>query len=75
MMEIGYWGSMHEMKEFCAEPIIKPSRITGEGRMRIRGRDKVATIDKKNRKRKSKAIKQSRQRNRHKSKGGKHGSN
>jgi hypothetical protein len=67
MMEIGYWDtSVWPSKECYALPTIKPSRITGEGRMRVRGRDKEPVRDKKKRKRSNKAVKQSRRRNRHK---------
>ena len=62
MMEIGYWSGWKE----CHTLPANPNRITGEGRMRIRGRDKAAARDRKKWKKAHKAAKESRRKNRHK---------
>lgn len=73
MMETGYFW-MDDIKECFSQPTIKPNRITGEGRMRIRGKDKAPAIDKRKWKGRTKTTKQSRRKNRRKNKGGQNGS-
>lgn len=47
-----------------APPITKPNLITGEGRARVRGLDKVETNHKKHLRKKTKMAKTSKRRNR-----------
>ena len=47
--------------EFFTLPIVKPNRITGEGRMKIRGADKCGDLKKKQRR---KMARESKRRNR-----------
>lgn len=37
-----------------SQPITKPNRITGEGRMKLRGRDRVGDLKKKSRRKQAK---------------------
>ena len=58
MMDIGYFMSDGRL---LSQPITKPNRITGEGRMKLRGRDRTGDLKKRQRR---KMAKQSRRRNR-----------
>ena len=51
MIDFGYYtlGS----RPMCP-PITKPNRITGEGRMKLRGRDRIGDLKKKSRRRQAK---------------------
>lgn len=42
---------------FEAPPIVKPNRITGEGRMKLRGADKCGDLKKKQRRKMAKVSK------------------
>lgn len=44
-------------ERFEAPPIIKPNRITGEGRMKLRGADKCGDLKKKQRRKMAKVSK------------------
>lgn len=59
------YSKYEAMKEIYRIPIVTPNRITGEGRMKCRGRDKAEANIHKKRKKARKISKQSRRRNRH----------
>ena len=61
----GYVFDYHGLEEMASIPIVTPNRITGEGRMKVRGRDKAEANIHKKRKKARKISKQSRRRNRH----------
>lgn len=51
MMDTGY--SMVDSR-LMYQPITKPNRITGEGRMKLRGRDRIGDLKKKSRRKQAK---------------------
>ena len=51
MMDISYFM---EDSRLMSQPITKPNRITGEGRMKLRGRDRVGDLKKKSRRKQTK---------------------
>lgn len=55
--------TMNDTRTVSNYPIPESNRITGEGRMRIRGTDKVESYHKSKKKKKSKIARKSRQRN------------
>lgn len=59
-----YYSDCSAMKEIYNEPVVTPNRITGVGRMKLRGRDKAEANIHKKRKKARKISKQSRRRNR-----------
>lgn len=58
MMDTGYFMADSRL---LSPPITKPNRITGEGRMKLRGRDRTGDLKKRQRR---KMAKQSRRCNR-----------
>lgn len=57
-------GPYSYFRPIAPTPIVKPNRITGVGRMKCRGTDKVAKNEHKHKHKKRKMQKQSRRRNR-----------
>lgn len=51
MMDTGYFMVDHRL---MSQNITKPNRITGEGRMKIRGRDRIGDLKKRSRRRQAK---------------------
>ena len=51
MMDTGYFMVDRRL---MSQPISKPNRITGEGRMKLRGRDRIGDLKKKSRRKQSK---------------------
>lgn len=51
MMDTGYFMADSRL---MSQPITKPNRITGEGRMKLRGRDRIGDLKKKSRRKQTK---------------------
>lgn len=65
MVDMPFYTDFSAMKEIYNMPVVTPNRITGEGRMKCRGRDKAEANIHKKRGKARKMAKQSRRRNRH----------
>lgn len=64
MADMPFYTDFSTMKEIYNMPVVTPNRITGEGRMKCRGGDKVKDNIHKKRKKARKMVKQSKRRNR-----------
>lgn len=51
MMDTGYFMADSRL---MYQPITKPNRITGEGRMKLRGRNRIGDLKKKSRRKQAK---------------------